>query len=1022
MASADIRDEKLNPFPGLRPFAPDESDYFFGRETESTEIAGKLIRNRFVAVTGASGSGKSSLILCGLLPEVKRLSSKEAVKWKFVSMRPGNDPLPNLAGSFVNVISNGNNKEIYLEEILKLLKKNPDAITEIIKKYSSDINGRFLLFVDQFEELFRYGSQEAGTDAGIRINDFINLLINAVNPDNPDFYLVIAIRSDLLSSCEQYRGFTELINNSNFLVSRMNREHFREAIIGPVKNAGAEIDKDLVEMLIGEIADHNYQLPVLQHALMRTWMHWKEQNEPERALDYTDYSSIGTMKDAISRHADEIYEGLSQNSKQVCEKFFKAITGRGSDNKGIRYPSDIKTIRSAVRCTDEDLLEVIEEFRNPSISIVSPHYPVQLDEDSVIDLSHESLIHLWERLKRWVDEEYNSVQMYLRLSVTSALYQQGKTGLLKQPDLQLAVNWREENKPTLGWAKKYDPAFERAMVFLRTSEKEYLESEERKARQQRWRLHRIKIISSFLGAIAILTALTMIAAFISKLSADNRRKIAERQKEEISVQKNAAEQYAAVALKRSVESDSNAIAAIRREQMERLMRRNAENRLISGMRDIDEARRQSELALHKSMLAMLNTDSVIRVKNETERLRMISVAKSMSLRSLQMTGENELQALLAYQAYLFNKKNQGSRNDADIYMGLYNLASLKGSNNLKSYSGFGGTVRSIAFIPGRKEFFTSDSEGKVLRWDLENKEQSFRVIYSDNEVTDVLAISPKTDWLACGGVNSSIRMIPVSGNDPGYELKGHSGAIKSLIFSYDGNYLYSAALDGRVLKWDLTARTSTDVATGGMQITSIDLSPGNRFLAGISDQGNAAVWNQENGSDKFTIESPGKKIRSIRFKPDEERIAVGYDDGMIELWDIALKKKIAEFRAHSGEVNDIRFNRRFEQMATAGNDGTLKLWDTGDLINPPVSFNDNEGLVIAFEFSPDGEMILAGNLGSEPKIKVRPAYADSFAADGCSYVTRNFTPDEWLAYVGKDITYEKTCPGTDLKIRVREVR
>jgi WD40 repeat protein len=182
------------------------------------------------------------------------------------------------------------------------------------------------------------------------------------------------------------------------------------------------------------------------------------------------------------------------------------------------------------------------------------------------------------------------------------------------------------------------------------------------------------------------------------------------------------------------------------------------------------------------------------------------------------------------------------------------------------------------------------------------------------------------------------------------------------------------------------------------------------------------VWNPGQSTEKFTIESAGKKIRSIRFKPDEERIAVGYDDGMIELWDIALQQKITEFRAHSGEVYNIRFNSRFEQMATAGNDGTLKLWDTGDLINPPVSFNDNDGPVITFEFSPDGNTILAGSGGNRPRLNARPAYADSFAIDGCSYVTRNFTPDEWLSYVGKDISYEKTCPGADYKIKIREIR
>jgi len=403
-------------------------------------------------------------------------------------------------------------------------------------------------------------------------------------------------------------------------------------------------------------------------------------------------------------------------------------------------------------------------------------------------------------------------------------------------------------------------------------------------------------------------------------------------------------------------------------------------------------------------------------------MRMISVAKSMSLRSLQVPEQDDLQALLAYQGYLFNKKNDGNKNDADIYTGLYNLAKNKGSSKIKNFKGFNSPVKSIAFVPGKNEFFISDSSGKVLKGDLSNEEQNFRIIYSGNEVIDVMVVSPGSDWLACGGLTSAIKMIPLNDSDQVFELKGHSGRIKSLIFSYDGKFLYSAALDGKVLKWDLSARTSTDLETDMMQITSVDLSMNSRYLAGISDQGIGLIWNPEQRSEKFRIESAGKKIRNIRFKPDKDQIAVGYDDGMVEIWDITLRERISEFQAHQGEINDIRFNGQLSQLATSGNDGTLKLWDTDDLVSSPVTLNDNKGIVIAFDFSPNGEAILSGSSGSQPRLIARPVFADSFAADGCSYVTRNFTPDEWLAYVGKDIAYEKTCSGADYKIKIREIR
>ena len=1015
-------DESFNPFPGLRPFTPEESGYFFGRDRESEEIFLKLLRNRFVAITGASGSGKSSLVMSGLIPRIKSLSEAGDTKWKIITVRPGSDPVGNLASALAENDSARNPESEQGKEILRLLKEKPDGIGDVVRNARARFSGKTLLFIDQFEELFRDGSFQSLPDRDREVSRFINLLTNSVSLNNPDIYLVVAIRSDLITECSQYREFTSLINGSSYMVSRMNRESMREAIVGPIKTIGAEIDPDLVELLVNEVSGPDYQLPILQHALMRTWLRWKELDEPGRPLDFSDYLAIGTIKDSISRHADELYEKLDGREKNICAHIFKNLTGPGPDNKGIRLPLAIKDLKSTIQCGYDELIKVVEEFRNPAISILTPHYSVPLDDNSIVDLSHESIILLWARLRQWVGEESASVQMYLRLSGTSALFQQGKAGLLKQPELQLAINWREQNKPTLSWAVKHDPAFERAMVFLRTSEKEHLEAEERKVRNNRWRLKRIRIISSIFGGLAILAGLITLIALGSKLSADKKRRVVEKQKMEVEAQKVLAEKYASAALIQSLLSDSAAVTARLEQDTERMLRLKAENEIVSGRRQIESIVRESENAIRESSLAKMLADSAFRLQDKTNRLRMVSVAKSMSLRSLQVPMEDELQPLLAYQAYLFNSRNSGSRNDADIYAGLYNVAKNKGSARIENFTGMDSHVKSIAFIPGKNEFFSSDSRGNIFRWDMAEEDQSFRVVYSGDEVIDVMAVSPESEWLAFGGPHNKIGVLPVEGNDKGFELNGHTGKIRSLVFSYDGNYLYSAALDGKVLKWDLTARTSTEVGTDAMQITSIALSLNNNYIAGINDQGKGLVWNPGQNSRNLIIESEGRKIRNIRFKPDDDRIAVGYDDGTVELWDIARRERLTGFKAHQGEIEDIRFNGNNSQMATAGADGTLKLWDTGDLTAAPVTFTDNEGVVISFDFNPDGGVILSAVASDKPRMIARPAFADTFAADGCTYVTRNFTPQEWVAYIGKDIAYEETCEGEDLKIRIKQIR
>ena len=265
-------------------------------------------------------------------------------------------------------------------------------------------------------------------------------------------------------------------------------------------------------------------------------------------------------------------------------------------------------------------------------------------------------------------------------------------------------------------------------------------------------------------------------------------------------------------------------------------------------------------------------------------------------------------------------------------------------------------------------------------------------------------------------------MIPLKGNGIGYELKGHSGPIKSLIFSYDGRYLYSASLDGRVLKWDLSVRTSTDISQGLGEITSIDLSSDNRYIAGINNEGKVIVWDPVKNTDNFRIEAEGKRIKTVRFKPDDDILGIGYTDGFFELWDISSKAKLSGIKAHADEVNDIRFNNKFSQIATASNDGLIKLWNSEDFTVLPISLDDNEGLVISIEFSPDGQVIVSGSTGKSNNLKGRAANNELLAQDVCSAITRNFTTDEWISYVGRDIPYEATCTENQYNIKVKEIK
>ena len=176
------RDNKnFNPFPGLRPFAPEESDLFFGREGESEEVLGKLLKNRFVTVIGASGSGKSSLIYCGVLPKVRNLKENDSSVWRIISFRPGNDPFGNLADAISEDISKRSNVTIDRNTILSELRDNPDGIAAAIKKFLIKSDEKVLIVVDQFEELFRYSSLGKADAVISPAAKFVDFMVNAVN-------------------------------------------------------------------------------------------------------------------------------------------------------------------------------------------------------------------------------------------------------------------------------------------------------------------------------------------------------------------------------------------------------------------------------------------------------------------------------------------------------------------------------------------------------------------------------------------------------------------------------------------------------------------------------------------------------------------------------------------------------------------------------------------------------------------------------------------------------------------------
>jgi uncharacterized RDD family membrane protein YckC/energy-coupling factor transporter ATP-binding protein EcfA2 len=464
-----------NPYPGLRPFREDEEYLFFGRESQIDRIVEKLGLTRFLAVVGTSGSGKSSLVNCGLRPALRRgLMPSAGTSWRFVQFRPGGRPIDALAEALVRearLFSTDDVPGISLVDLVTAtLRMSNLGLTDIYEQAQLPPGTNLLVIVDQFEELFRFRAAGSAADsyaAGEEATTFVNLLLAAHAQAELPIYVVLTMRSDFLGDCAQFYGLPEAINEGQYLVPRMTRDERRAAIAGPAEVMAASIGPVLLTRLVNDTGDNPDQLSILQHALNRTWARWQHQDHGLGALALDSYEAIGGMSRALDAHAEKAFAEL-QTARQrvVCERVFKALTDRGTDARGVRRPTSLARLCAIADATQAEVEDVLAVFRKPSRSFLMPPVPEPLLGETVIDLSHESLMRVWKRLHGWTQDEAESARIYRRIHDTALLHASGRAGLWRDPELQVAVDWRNREHPTAQWAQFYGGGLEEVIGFL----------------------------------------------------------------------------------------------------------------------------------------------------------------------------------------------------------------------------------------------------------------------------------------------------------------------------------------------------------------------------------------------------------------------------------------------------------------------------------------------------------------------------------------------------------------------------
>jgi WD40 repeat protein/tetratricopeptide (TPR) repeat protein len=985
-------DERFNPFPGLRPFQMEEEYLFFGRETQRQELVGLLREQRFIAVVGASGS-----------------------HWQIAIMRPGGHPIAKLAQALLATELWGapESPETNQLNLEATLLRSGLGLVEAVRQSKMAATENLLVVVDQFEELFRFNQSQSERSTRDEAGAFVNLLLEATRQEASSIYVVITMRSDFFGDCAQFEDLPDAINKGEYLVPRMNRDQKKAAIEGPVKVGGGEIAARLVQRLLNDVGDDPDQLPILQHALMRTWDLWQADHHSGEPLELRHYEAIGAMREALSQHADEVYQELADDRyRHLAEKLFKALTERGPDNRGVRRPTRLSELCGIVQGTEAELVQVIEAYRRSGRTFLMPPEGVTLQNQTVVDISHESLMRVWRRLGQWVEDEAQSARIYRRLAETALLWKDNKAGLYRDPDLQIALSWQERNHPTAFWAGRYYEGFDTATEFLaesrkaRDADREWLETSRRKeleqaralaegerlrAEQQATAGHRLKWMVRGLGLVAMIAVLALVMALTARRQAEINAKDAKQQTSLARQQKQqtqtayeqVAETMGQLALQKAEQLLSEGRSHEALTYFASLLRQNPANQIVANRAISLLSERNFPLSETRDLP---HPDEVQSAQFNSDGTRLLTVAHD------QAGGFGTVRIWEVETGNLLGEfKHQSPVDSAEISPdGTLLVTSFSDSKLVHSVirawdvptktalaeSSGGGFLSPVQFSPDSQRVVFSRGAyfmgAFVPIWEPRNRGRVREI----KGVSPPLwpRFSPNGKWIATSGPATRIYEAETGKEMPG-PLAQESWVHWTFKFSPDSLHLATyrnnhTNQSGEVRIWDVKTATLQREFKHAEIVGAAEFSPDSERLVTVANDftarlGAVRIWNLRTGQMLAQLKNEGL-VESVQFSPDGGRLLSQYANKTMRLWDAWTGQMLVEPWSQAIEATSVRFNAAGSRVLTASigrgqRRATVQSWDItpGRQLHEPWT---QAGRVISAQFDQGGDHLLIASL------------------------------------------------------------
>ena len=398
-----------NPYPGLKAFAIEDEALFCGREVVTDWLLSMLRGTqkkgeprRFLAIVGASGSGKSSLARAGLLAAIQRGDEIEGSQnWLITKCVPGEQPLESLAVALAQtpgIMKESGSAANVARDKIKDLKEysNTLRLTSLLTIDASDTSRRHVVFVDQFEEVFTACQDKQLRDA------FIDNLLEAGLMPGGKTIVLITMRADFYEACASHKRLAEAISERQFLLGPLNRDELRQAIETPALLGGGTVDQGLTNALLQEMDHEDLALPLLQHALQQLWT-----VEPTARLSMEKYQELKGLRGALQQHADRVYEQMSSEQQAVCREVLVELVNVSDPTRETRRRVLQADLRSRAKRPDlvDEVVKILVEQRLVSTSAETSLNNATVEPTkATVEVAHEALIRGWSKLSDWVDQ------------------------------------------------------------------------------------------------------------------------------------------------------------------------------------------------------------------------------------------------------------------------------------------------------------------------------------------------------------------------------------------------------------------------------------------------------------------------------------------------------------------------------------------------------------------------------------------------------------------------------------------